>query len=316
MKLKNVYLQDKDRHINRKKVYNPYKKRKKKWFIVLMILVVIISSVFVFFNLENNLEEKQRNTLEGDLIITKYYDLEEELNWIEIVTGKVLSFFSNTDDLDVLDEPELHEFNQEVFLLEIDQLLDTMSLDDKVAQLMITTPEELTGISQVIQAGEATKKILMNYPVGGLLYSTINFETNEQLQSLINTTKIFARYPMFYGLNEEAVIRVSNTNIAFGDVFINLIEEEGGFLPVFSQEEDASFDQEIKPESISIVNANHSNIVKTIKNGAHMVVIKDDFYEAYESLRNAIKNETISVSVVDEKLRDIFIQKTYHTKSL
>ena len=52
--------------------------------------------------------------------------------------------------------------------------LSEMTLEQKVAQLFIVRPESLTGVGQVIAAGDATKAALEKMPVGGVVYFADN----------------------------------------------------------------------------------------------------------------------------------------------
>ena len=53
----------------------------------------------------------------------------------------------------------------------VEKKLSEMTLEEKVAQMFIITPESLTGYSQVTQAGSATQKALEKYTAGGMISS-------------------------------------------------------------------------------------------------------------------------------------------------
>ena len=84
-----------------------------------------------------------------------------------------------------------------------DQLLSTMSTRDKICQIMIVTPETLTGVDGVNIAGETTRQAIADYPVGGIIYNTVNLETTEQTKELISKSQEYARIPMFISVDEE-----------------------------------------------------------------------------------------------------------------
>ena len=50
-----------------------------------------------------------------------------------------------------------------------------MTTEEKVAQLFITRPEEITGVSQFTQAGNKTKAAIGTYPLGGFVFRQENF---------------------------------------------------------------------------------------------------------------------------------------------
>jgi len=64
--------------------------------------------------------------------------------------------------------------------------------------LFLITPEELTGVGKVVQAGPSTKEALAQYPVGGLIYSSENVQSKDQLIEMIGNTKEFSKYPLFF----------------------------------------------------------------------------------------------------------------------
>ncbi|MCD8149555.1 MAG: hypothetical protein LUE92_08325 [Clostridiales bacterium] len=76
---------------------------------------------------------------------------------------------------------------------EVEEKLDTMTVEEQVSQLFITTPEELTGVKQVTVAGDSTQEALESYPVAGLVYSATNFISDEQIASMLASTQEFSQ---------------------------------------------------------------------------------------------------------------------------
>lgn len=74
----------------------------------------------------------------------------------------------------------------------IEQILESMTLHEKICQMFIVTPEVLTGKGQVTQAGETTEQSLKDYPVGGLIYMEYNLETKKQTKKMIENTQQYA----------------------------------------------------------------------------------------------------------------------------
>ncbi|MCR4650395.1 MAG: glycoside hydrolase family 3 protein [Lachnospiraceae bacterium] len=81
--------------------------------------------------------------------------------------------------------------------------IDDMPIEDKVAGLFIITPEQLTGVDTVLQAGDGTKEALDKYHIGGLIYFDKNIKSEEQLTEMITNTKAFSKYPLFIAVDEE-----------------------------------------------------------------------------------------------------------------
>ena len=70
----------------------------------------------------------------------------------------------------------------------VQQKLESMTLEQKVAQLFLVTPEQLTGVSQAVVAGSATQRALEDIPVGGLCYFSQNITGDQQLRDLLSGT--------------------------------------------------------------------------------------------------------------------------------
>lgn len=95
--------------------------------------------------------------------------------------------------------------------------LEEMTLEEKVAQLFMITPEQLTGYGQVIKAGEVTEQALKEYPVGGMILFANNIEDDEQLKTMMKGFKKIndsqREVPIFLGIDEEGgqVARIANS---------------------------------------------------------------------------------------------------------
>ena len=90
---------------------------------------------------------------------------------------------------------------------EIDTIIDGMQLHEKVCQLFIVRPEELTDGADITTASQAMADSLAEYPVGGLIYFEKNLESQYQITNVIKTTKEYAAkngcIPLFYSVDEE-----------------------------------------------------------------------------------------------------------------
>lgn len=93
------------------------------------------------------------------------------------------------------------------------ELLDGMSLREKVCQMFVVFPSDLTGVAKVTQAGEATRQALEQYPVGGLLYDASNMVSQDQVREMLETTQGYSKLPLILTCDEEGgrVARLMNT---------------------------------------------------------------------------------------------------------
>lgn len=114
-------------------------------------------------------------------------------------------------------EEEPQELTSDDYLNQIaDSCIAEMSLENKVAGLFMVTPEALTGVDTVIQAGDTTKQKLSEYPVGGLVYFSKNIKSADQLKEMLDTTRNTMIYPVFLAVDEEggSVSRVAGAGLA------------------------------------------------------------------------------------------------------
>lgn len=104
----------------------------------------------------------------------------------------------------------------------VDERIGAMTLEQKVAQLFIVTPEALVeGVSQVTQAGDMIREGVTAHPVGGIVYFAQNLLDPEQTTTMLANVKQFyadaGNVAPFIAVDEEGgtVVRVAD-NEAFG----------------------------------------------------------------------------------------------------
>ena len=104
-----------------------------------------------------------------------------------------------------------------------------MTLEEKVCQKFIVTPESLTGFNgTVVAAGDTTRAALETYPVGGLIYFSANLETQEQTREMLTNTQNYAQelsgIGVFLAVDEEGgtVARAADSlgTTAFSDMSV------------------------------------------------------------------------------------------------
>ncbi len=107
----------------------------------------------------------------------------------------------------VLQPVEPEKTKEELLEEQIEELLADMTLEEKVLQLFMITPEALTGYETVTAAGDHTRESILQYPVGGIIYFAKNLQSPEQVKEMLgNTCRYYeeAGYPApFLGVDEE-----------------------------------------------------------------------------------------------------------------
>lgn len=81
--------------------------------------------------------------------------------------------------------------------------LADMSLEEKLCQMILTTPDELTGVYGAGQAADGTRSALETYPVGGILYEQQNIQGRDQLATMIANSQDYSNLPLFIAVAEE-----------------------------------------------------------------------------------------------------------------
>ncbi|MDE6425427.1 MAG: glycoside hydrolase family 3 [Ruminococcus sp.] len=109
-----------------------------------------------------------------------------------------------------------------------EKVLERMSLHDKVCQMFITTPEQLSGYDIVTLYDDIVADSIASYNIGGLIMFTENLETTEQTSQMISDIQECALATsgigMFMSVDEEGgtVARVADTlgTTAFSDMAV------------------------------------------------------------------------------------------------
>lgn len=98
------------------------------------------------------------------------------------------------------------------------ELVASMTLEDKVAQMFVITPNALTGYAGVTAAGDTTKESYDSRPVGGIIYMSENLEDATQTATMLDNMQQIAvertGLPVFTCVDEEggSVARIASND--------------------------------------------------------------------------------------------------------
>lgn len=99
----------------------------------------------------------------------------------------------------------------------VQQIVDSMSLEEKVAQLFLVQPEAIVDIGTATAAGDATKQAINKTPIGGFVYFSDNLQSEQQVQDMLRNVQKYSEdrigLPAFLSVDEEGgtVARVAST---------------------------------------------------------------------------------------------------------
>ena len=103
---------------------------------------------------------------------------------------------------------ELTEPTTEIFFKSgtVQEIMDMMTLEEKIYQLFIVTPETLLNSGTVTIADEQTQNALISQPVGGLIYFADNLIDSNQTTMMLSNSQQYARQSgigLFLAIDEE-----------------------------------------------------------------------------------------------------------------
>ena len=87
----------------------------------------------------------------------------------------------NTEaETEIVETPVIDPFTQQAI-----EVVSGLTLEQKIAQMFMITPDALAGVNGASIVGSTTKRAYAEYPVGGLVYESDNFETVAQTQAML-----------------------------------------------------------------------------------------------------------------------------------
>lgn len=155
--------------------------------VIVFIILVAAGIVFGVNFLTQSSRQKEKEQEDNQAKVEEMLNQEESIQIPETTPGETVAELTPEQKLDDI----------------VNAGIEVMPLEDKVAGLFMVTPESITGVSTAIKAGEGTQKALSDYAVGGIIYFGKNIRSKEQLQEMVNNTKLYSNYPLFIAVDEE-----------------------------------------------------------------------------------------------------------------
>lgn len=170
------------------------------YIIVLVIVAVAIAGLAVGIKKVSAAVVNRQNEKEAVIAASESSENEE----IAIITP---------DD----EEVPLASETDEMVNNRIDGTLLDMTLEEKAAYIFFVTPEQLTGVDSAVKAGSSTQAALEQYTVGGIVYSSNNIKSDDQIKEMLTSTAQMSRYPLFLAVSEEGgSASVAATSLGLG----------------------------------------------------------------------------------------------------
>lgn len=195
-------------------------------------------------------------------------------------------------------------------------LMQNMTLEEKVAQLFVITPEALTGAGQVTVARTMSQNAIRTYPVGGIVFARTNYMGNVQFQTLVNRYHDFSKE----ALGVELFTFAADSSESGMGQFMNMNLEEC-FIPASFEAATVEALRKEHGTQAVIVSGNLSDDVITgqyrngeaeiaaVKAGVDLLYNPVNFKSAYTAVVEAVKNGTIEASVLEQAVGRILTEK-------
>lgn len=165
---------------------------------IVLVLLLILGGGGIFLGIKaavNGIQSYNQDV--SDALAEAEVKATQESGAVEMSSESVTQEAA-TEEQEQQAEPEADPLDELV-----NALLQEMTLEEKVAGMFVVTPESITGVSKVIQAGDGTKKALEENPVGGIVYTERNFKSEEQFLEMLTNSRAYAKYPMFLAVWQE-----------------------------------------------------------------------------------------------------------------
>ena len=231
-------------------------------------------------------------------------------------TGSAGASSQTAEELMAEDQNSIGETETEAepvveYSFDVDAVLGAMSQDQKVAQLILTTPERLTRTNRVTSAGNTTQRALQSTPVGALLYTADNYVDDEQISSLMTNTAEMVSQSTWVGAYYVVASRdgytTPYTDAADAAEVITAIAQTEA---IGDEEVDPHFD-EATPDTGSIYDAITQTAGGTAVyvDGARMIYCTDNVQDMFNSINSAVSDGTIAAEDLDAAVREILEAK-------
>lgn len=221
---------------NEKNKEDNYKKNIQRYLYIILVEVIAVGFALLILG-EYKASNKNKNATKGndtEIVAASIQEIDNETTKSESETVDQLKDTASKEDVGqsttdstksneiASDETENKATEQKLTkkekqqLKEVNEIIKNMTLEEKVCQMFIVSPEELTNYNNVTAAGTKTKNAIDKYHVAGVIYFSGNIKSESQLTKLLNNTQKYAvandGIPMFLGIDEEGgeVARIGN----------------------------------------------------------------------------------------------------------
>ncbi len=208
-----------------------------------------------------------------------------------------------TSEVETVIEPEINPLDELVA-----GLMQEMTLAEKVGAMFIVTPESITGVGKAVRAGDSTKQALAENPVGGIIYTEKNYQSDSQFQTMLGNTREYSKFPLFiatgWTLAEE---KQAGFGMDMDLTVLKPLAVEGIALNDYQMEIDGlNISGFMNEKVVTDYYSSADAAVAAIQVGVDVLVMPADYKAAYQGVLDAIANGIIAEERINESVRKIY----------
>lgn len=247
----------------------------------------------------------------------------------DIVINTQSNQMDNFVDVTTEDAEETESTEEEIlnvtFSDDVERVLAEMSLEEKVAQLFMVSPEALTNNSRVTIAGDGTRSALTAYPVGGMVYAKSNYLGRVQMRDLLQgaqnmSNEISGRY-LFEGtlveIGEETVIAcafMGQEEVLVELIVTNNVETNPAVEDmehILYVEELEAIPQEREAETLYCYSVSNGGpaAIEALSSGADMLCVTEGFTAVYDAVLEAVNAGELSEETLRQAVGRVLTRK-------
>ena len=110
---------------------------------------------------------------------------------------------ATTDAIEPAAVPVPSPTGEELRAARLQEILENMTLHEKICQLFIVYPEAITGVSPMVTADSAVGQALADWPVGGFLFDKKNMVDRRQVTDMLTMVQTMSKIPLILTCDEE-----------------------------------------------------------------------------------------------------------------
>ncbi len=267
------------------------------------------------------------------LIVVIFFGVVKKITAPEQQTGiqtstqdnQIVELPENTEETEVVPTETEEEIEEIVFSEDVETVMAEMTLEEKVAQLFIVSPETLTGADRVTIAGNGTRNALEEYPIGGILYARRNYLGYAQMRDLLRGAQEMSneqsgRY-LFLGTLVELDGEMLIVNVPVGseemlagvvtatDISENRDIEDMEHIAYVQELEEIPQERNVEQLCCYSVTNGAPSAISAMNGGADMLCVTDGFSTVYGAVLEAANDGEISEQTLREAVGRILTKK-------